>query len=213
MKKSSLFVRGALQVAALVLAASGSAQATTVTEAGEAGQLTTTAQVLGSGVTQITGSFITDDRADLFKFYHPGGAFGATTVGTAGTVFDTQMFLFDSAGFGLIGNDDVPSTSRSALSLASLAAGYYFLGLSDFDQDPVDATNAEIFPDDFTGQVTAIGGRGALANWNLSFVNAGTYTIDLRTATGDPGTVPLPGTLPLAALALAAGAALRRRRA
>jgi len=75
----------------------------TFTEVGDAGGLPATADLTaGAGVgalTAIEGILSPDsgDVADMFEiFLTDGVTFSATTVGGAG--FDTELFLFDSAG-------------------------------------------------------------------------------------------------------------------
>jgi hypothetical protein len=86
-----------------------------------------------------------------------GRSFSATTLGT-GTTFDTQLFLFDSAGRGVYANDDTdnPPTAQSDLPPGTAegsdtgsspdAPGVYFLAISAFDSDPVDSNGNLIFP-------------------------------------------------------------------
>ena len=58
-------------------------------------------------LTQITGTISSTTDRDMFEiFITGGGTFSATTVGTPGTVFDTQRYLFDSTGKGVYANDD-----------------------------------------------------------------------------------------------------------
>ena len=130
----------------LVLAASlaftAHASAATWAEVGDAGDLPGTAQttVGGGPLTAITGSIGTRIDRDLFCIIIDGmGPFSASTVGTPGTLGDTQLFLFDAMGFGVLGNDDASgATLRSTLS-GTLAPGTYYLGISGFDVDPVSA--------------------------------------------------------------------------
>lgn len=181
----------------------GGASAVPFAEVGDAGQLVGTAQSVSGGASSISGTISSSTDADLYRFGHPGGAFGATTVAQPGSLSDSQLFLFDTAGNGIVANDDSVGV-RAALSLASLAAGTYLLGISSFNVDPSDGANI-IFPNTFTGQQVPFAGRGPLASWTGTG-GTGTYSIELRQAT-----VPLPGTLALIGIATAAGLFFRRR--
>src|SRR5882762_7344358 len=111
------------------------ARATPWTEVGDAGELPATAQVpVGSGVlTSITGSIgppstISLTDADMYRIHISGPtSFSATTVGTGGTLVDTQLFLFDAGGLGVYGRDDDLGTARTTLpagnALGPQAAG------------------------------------------------------------------------------------------
>lgn len=183
------------------------------TEAGDAGQLPGTAQsVTGSGLlSMITGELGTTD-ADMFAVFI-SGAFTATTVDTPGSLADTQLFLFDSDGYGVLGNDDANSgTLRSTLS-GSLDPGIYYLAISAFNRDPFNA-HGLIFPDlprtDLHGP-DGSGGAFPVTSWSDSPRPSGTYQINLSGVS----VVPLPPAA-LAGLSGLAGVlalgALRRRR-
>jgi hypothetical protein len=79
--------------------------------------------------------------ADLYRIHICDPAnFSATTVG--GTVFDTQLFLFDSSGLGLFTNDDAPNELSLQSRLAgpmvtALQPGFYYLAVAPFDKDPI----------------------------------------------------------------------------
>ena len=131
-----------LTIAALMLFGPlNAALANPISEIGDAGDLIPTAQNVGPGIDSISGILGTND-VDLFGINLSGGLFTASTVG--GSFADTQLWLFDSAGFGIVANDDT-ATQQSLIS-ANLAAGFYFLGISVWNVDPFSADGA-IFPD------------------------------------------------------------------
>jgi PEP-CTERM motif len=110
--------------------------ATPILEVGDAGSLPATAQVaLGTGsLTSISGVISPGTDVDFYLIALTGGqTFSATTVG--GAVFDTELFLFDAAGFGVYANDDfagflAPSTLPAGDPLTPSAAGLYYLAIS-----------------------------------------------------------------------------------
>lgn len=194
---------------------SGQAQAATFTEIGDAGETLGTAQVISSGqqpLESISGALSGD--ADLFQIFVTGGrTFSATTVG--GASFDTQLFLFDSAGVGVYGNDNSSvSPDQSTLptgGFSPAASGIYSLGISGFNYDPVSALGAQgaIFPDfpnvafnEVVGP-TGPGGGSPLSGFNGARLDpGGSYTIALTGAEAVPEPSSVLGTLALGAWAL-----------
>jgi len=156
-------------------------------ESGDAGDLPGTAAVVsGSGaLSKIRGNLAGTD-ADMFQInICSPGSFEATTVG--GSTVDTQLFLFDANGVGITHDDDDPITgvlqSRlSSLYTSSLPAGNYYLAISAYNMDPVDASNAllwlstpfnvERFPD-------GPGAANPVRAW-LASGSAGAYAIALQ---------------------------------
>ena len=124
------------------------------TEVGDAGDVPGTAQTtLGVGpLTAIVGTIGSDSDQDMFQiFISEPAAFSASTV-NAGTTLsdddDTQLFLFDATGLGELANDNKNGTAKSLIPAGSFAGatGFYFLAISIFDNDPINA-GGEIFPD------------------------------------------------------------------
>ena len=208
-----------LTTGGLLLSLSASAFAQTWTKTGNPGNLPATAQVVsGAGpLTSITGSLtfttITNERNSVFisnpdmyqVFVDGGGTFSASTVGTDGTLWDSTLFLFDSAGKGLLFNDDDPNAAfgaRSTLPLTSapLTPGVYYLAVGTFGARPYSgSTTSYIFPGptstgDFSGVFgpTGSGGAGAITGWNLTAndVETGSYTIALTGASFVPAPEP-----------------------
>jgi MYXO-CTERM domain-containing protein len=201
---------------AALLAFTSLAAADIWTEIGDAGDLPSTAQQTGfvdfRPLDEIRGTIDNRTDADMFVLYLPGGGtFSATTVGTPGTLNDTQLFLFDASGHGVYANDDAnSSTRRSTLPadhpLTPQAAGLYYLAIAPFGRVPVSQpSNDVIFPDFPTTGVfgpTGPGGANPISGWRGEAPPQeamGTYTIRL---TGALTVSPEPGALTLAGLGL-----------
>ena len=197
-------------IAVLVLALAPGAFA--ASEVGDAGDLRSTANDMGAGaLMEIQGNFPDASDVDLYRVcLSDGDSFSASTLGAS---VDTQLFLFNSQGYGIYANDDSSGGHGSLLPahhrFSPRAGGEYFLGVSAFNKDPQSA-QGEIFPNSFNaslypgGVVNASGFGGAqpLTGWagrasgpggNYRITLTGTAacdttapTIDLRTpANGD----------------------------
>jgi len=172
-------------------------------ESGDAGDLPSTSQDLGSGaVTEILGSFTGGGDVDVYRVCLTDGAsFSASTV--APMSLDTQLFLFDADGLGVYSNDDagigVRGSRLPAQHLFSpTSGGEYFIGLSSFNNDPR-SDAGEIFPDVFSsslypdGVVNAagVGSDEPVSSWiGLTRGPAGLYRINLTGTTGCDTTPP-----------------------
>jgi hypothetical protein len=121
-------------------------------EIGDAGDLPATANDMGLGpVTTIDGTFPDASDADVYRICLSNGtSFSASTVGA--TTLDTQLFLFDSQGYGIYTNDDILPSHGSLLPaqhrFSPRAGGEYFLAISSFNRDP-QSLQGEIFQDNF----------------------------------------------------------------
>lgn len=193
--------------AGLAMAATANAQVWN--EVGDAGDLLPGQGVIGAGpLAQINGSHGQDD-VDLYRIVISDPAnFSATTVG--GATFDTQLFLFRADGRGVTFNDDSGTTVQSRITGQFVpGAGVYFLAISRWDRDALDAGAQAIWLDTPFGTERAPDGPGAanpLASWGGTTLAGGAYSIFLTGASY----VPAPGAMALLGLAgLAAG---RRRR-
>jgi hypothetical protein len=186
------------------------ASAISFNELGDAGDLPALSQAAGvlPLLTTITGSIGSSTDADMFAItISHAGTFSATTVGTPGTLVDTQLFLFRFPGFGVVANDDSKLTLRSTIPSTPVTPGLYFLAISSYDLDPVSPGGLifPTFPFDQAFGPTGPGGGSAITGWQ-SFGGTGTYTIAL-----DLTPVPEPGTLLLFGTALAGVAWVRQR--
>jgi hypothetical protein len=188
-------------------------------EIGDAGQLLGTAQTTtGAGaLTSITGGLSSGTDVDLFRIYISSpAAFSATTIG--GASFDTQLFLFNSAGLGIYANDDsVGLLSRLPAGHVNspTITGLYYLGISQYDRDPY-SSGGLIFPSSpFTGVFGPTGPGGALplSNWGGSAGHGGGYTITLTGASfSHTAALPAPASSLLLGSCLVGFAAWRRRK-
>ena len=148
-----------------------------VSESGDAGDLPSTAQDLGSGaVASIFGSFTGGADVDVYRVCLTDGAsFSATTVGT--TTLDTQLFLLDENGHGVYSNDDAAIGIRgsrlpSAHRFSPAGPGEYFIAVSSFNNDP-QSDAGEIFPDLFSSSLypdsvvdaAGVGGDEPIVSW------------------------------------------------
>ncbi|MBN2473196.1 MAG: DVUA0089 family protein [Pirellulales bacterium] len=113
------------------------------TEAGDAGQLLPTAQVIrGTGrLDQIAGTLAGDDDVDLYRIrITDPDAFSITVSANLSTDNDAQLFLFDSAGYLVADDDDsgyqlLPQINAGVLS--AHAAGIYHVAIDLYNTDPV----------------------------------------------------------------------------
>jgi filamentous hemagglutinin family protein len=156
--------------------------ATPFSEVGDAGQLPNTAQTVnsqtsGTSFDGISGTLADDNDVDLYQLsLTEGQAFTATTLGGSGV--DTQLFLFDSSGLGVYGNDDSPGTLQSTVPVnqpfTPTASGTYYLGISSYNNDPLSPLG-EIF--NAAGKPIGDGAGSPLTGWNEKGSKRGAYTI------------------------------------
>src|SRR4051812_20745378 len=169
-------------LAALLI--SGAAHATPFVEIPDAGQTLGTAQALAGGTDQVIGSVAGGD-ADLYSFYWGGGAFYVNSVGSP---FDSQLFLFNENGVGVLGNDDgIAFAGPAYLQTGSLAAGLYYLGISGYNYDPYSATGL-IFQSSPYDPVYGPQNTDPLDHW-AGGSGGGSYSINFQQITANGDTV------------------------
>lgn len=212
-----------LGVSVLVALATATAQAQVWAEVGDAPEVPVPGQItVGAGpLTTITGELIFDPTfgsldADMYCI-HITDPVGFSATVTGGTIYDSQLFLFNIGGFGVTHNDDNGGgpigfwsdigAGGTGPGVGPIPAGDYGLAISGFDRDPSSA-GGEIWADSPTGDETGpdgAGAGGALLSWDGGG-DFGTYVITL---TGATFCVPEPTSMLLLALG---GLTLIRRR-
>ncbi|MEP0857720.1 DVUA0089 family protein [Trichocoleus sp. DQ-U1] len=209
------------QIAAISVLVTGlssaHAQAATFTEKSDAGKTLNTAKIIPSGsqiLEFITGALSNND-ADLFQVFLTGGqTFSATTLSLDTIVGlpvdnvlgaptelleDPQLFLFDAAGKGMYGNDDIPGlNSQSVLSSGGFSpteSGIYYLAIASSGYDPVSASG-KIFSAGADGvlEPTGSGGNLSLSGFTGTSATSGRYAIALTgvTTSAESSTASIP---------------------
>jgi hypothetical protein len=205
--KLTHLLRGLLASAFLAAALPHAATAALVTEAGDAGQTLAGAQVAGAipPLTDISGSLSAEpgngpDYVDMYRIYIPGGRFFASTgAGDPGLIADPVLFLFDASGAGVAMDDESGGNAQASLSTGILNTGFYYLAIAFAGLEPLDSGSSSIFDVVGSGAVLSL---AALDSWfgtpiAIDPAIEGRYAITTAV-------VPLPGTLLLVILGLAA---------
>lgn len=204
-------------------------------EGGDAGRTVGSAQAVSGGngsVTTISGSLSTPllgtgDFEDVYEIYiSDPSTFTITTVGSA--PFDTELFLFDGNGKGLLANDDesagtqqstIPNAATDATGASVMQPGIYFLAITGKGNKPTSNGGQLIFNQATATEVSGPDGAGAAFiqdNWTPGSGPVGSYTIQLTGVTFLP-VPPIPSSSPagllllMLILAVCGGLALRKR--
>lgn len=183
---------------------------------GAAGRLPATAEPVTVPFTRITGTLSgtflrgveSGDFEDMYQIRildEPqcgGKGFSASTewMVTPGGAndFNTQLWLFDANGFGLLGNDDAaPGVPQSYISFPATditlqpfpGPGIYYLAISGFNDDPL-SFGGPIFNQANPTEISGPDGPGGLFqinNWTSNGSSAiGKYDILLQCAAPVP---------------------------
>ncbi|HZW08062.1 MAG TPA: GC-type dockerin domain-anchored protein [Phycisphaerales bacterium] len=139
---------------------------------------------VGTGpLESISGSFANSD-VDMYRIRICDLAgFSATTNG--GTGEDTQLFLFNLDGTGVVMNDDVPDgragddTLQSEITGALVpSVGEYYLAVTRYDRDPEDAGATAIWADTpYNVERAPDAGGGPVAAWAGENFGSAPYTV------------------------------------
>ena len=212
--------------------ASAAARGPEWVEQGDAGaQLATAQPITGSGtLSKISGALTgfslegAGDFEDMFlvQVLTPSSfSLQTTDAGGGGASFDTQLWVFNVDGAGLLGNDNATpniagTTTGSAIfqfandgsESGIFSPGFYFICISGAGNRPVGSEGQLFFfksPFEVSGP-DGPGGAGSLSGWAPEGAT-GEYTI----AISGSGFVPGPGGLATLAAGLTARSRRRRR--
>jgi hypothetical protein len=164
-------------------------------EQGDAGDLPETAQSTGSGtLSQIQGSLDVND-VDMYAIYITDpAAFSASTV--RGATWDTQLFLFDANGVGVVAEDDTGGLQSTIDNTAGCitAPGLYYLAITRYNKDPLGCNEGGLWSTNDNNCPNGTESSSRVNSWTSSTGTAGSYTIFLTgvegATAGDPADCP-----------------------
>ncbi len=143
-------------------------------------------------LTSISGRLGGPKDVDLYRICVTGDTFSAATPQDPFN-FNTQLFLFDDAGRGIAANDEDADSNELDSHIAGptytngdslvFSPGPHLLAISSFNNDPLDAQGAPIFPGDFGAIEAPIPDAGPLSSWSGEGFSLGDYSIALTGAT------------------------------
>ena len=167
---------------AVGLAAGPAAAGAVVDEAGDAGALPGTAQVVEHAVDAIVGTLATDDDVDVYRLCVGEGGLHATTQ--VDTDVDTYLAVFTGTGLPVAAiDDDEVRDYQSTLDLGPdvAPAGEYLVAVASWVNDPRGAADERLFYRFFPGPVPVVAENAEvpLAGWNGEGRDSGPYTLTL----------------------------------
>ena len=191
-------------LATSALMAAASAQIT-YQEQGDAGDLPETAQATGTDTSTALGAIrgtLEANGVDMYAIYIADPAnFSATTVNNQ-TTFDTQLWLFDAQGKGVVFNDQAVGTNldlsridNSTGCLTGRSAGVYYIAISRYNRDAIGCEDGLIWANSPFRAVRCPDGpeRGSrVAGWVGTTPVAGNYEITLTGAFTAPAQSNIP---------------------
>jgi hypothetical protein len=164
---------------------------------GDAGDLPESSQSTGSDAIPVIRGQLDADDVDMYAIYIEDPAtFSATTVG--GATFDTQLWLFDANGKGVVANDDFTGLQSRIDNTAGCitAPGVYYLAISRYARNAAGCEGGGIWVGRTNNCPDGAEATSRVASWFNSTSAAGEYRISLtgvRGATrGDPADCPPP---------------------
>lgn len=129
----------------------------------------------------ITGALSSANEVDMYLInITDPGVFSASTIGLA--AFDTQLFLFNANGRGIVHDDDWAGPQSQISGQFVNAPGIYGLAISSWDRDPLTSAGQAMWndsPDFQEHQPDGPGGSGSLWQWSGTGTDSGAYAIHL----------------------------------
>jgi hypothetical protein len=164
---------------------------------GDAGDLPESSQSTGNAAIPVIRGQLDTDDVDMYAItIDDPAAFSATTVG--GATFDTQLWLFDANGKGVVANDDSTGLQSRIDNTAGCitAPGVYYLAITRFPRSAAGCEGSGIWAGRTNNCPDGAEATSRVASWFNSTSAAGEYRIFLtgvRGATrGDPADCPPP---------------------
>ncbi|GIV10746.1 MAG: hypothetical protein KatS3mg020_0237 [Fimbriimonadales bacterium] len=155
------------------------------TETGDAGDLPETAQATGTDTStplpSISGALAADD-VDMFAIYIADPATFQAETNSTTTNFDSQLWLFDVNGNGIVHDDDSAGGLRSRINNANNCIpgpGIYYIAISRYNRDARNCDDAAMWTS--ASNACAVSGSGRVASWSGTTA-AGNYEIVLTSA-------------------------------
>jgi hypothetical protein len=187
----------------------------------------TAADLTQKNLTEITGTIpdTTDPLlgVEMFKIFVSDFVdFSAITTGLAFGIPDTELFLFDSNGLGVYGNDDIdggntlsclpsadggnPCSSARPAGVGPTTDGFYYLAITRSSNLPL-SVDGDIFTilnfTDVVGPDGTMGGNSAITDWDGgAFTSPDTDLVNFDIKLTGVSAVPEPGVLALLAIGL-----------
>ncbi|GIV09161.1 MAG: hypothetical protein KatS3mg019_1252 [Fimbriimonadales bacterium] len=155
------------------------------TEVGDAGDLPETAQATGTDTNtplpSISGA-LSDNDVDMFAIYIADPATFQAETNSTTTNFDSQLWLFDVNGNGIVHDDDSAGGLRSRINNANNCipgSGIYYIAISRYNRDARNCDDAAMWTS--ASNACAVSGSGRVASWSGTTA-AGNYEIVLTGA-------------------------------
>lgn len=140
------------------------------------------------GLQTIAGSLNTNNDQDMYLIHiDDPAAFMATAAGgMTSPLSNSQLFLFDTTGKGVIGDDDSGPGTHAKLTLNALttvpAPGFYYLAISSKGSDPQNGSNLLWLNDEVNQKPNGVGQNLPVTSWTGGGTDQGSYEIALTGA-------------------------------